>query len=86
LNHLGTIVGLPCGEALTGGGDVKWFAHPASGVPFPVPSDICSCPGLPADALVKPDVTIPLTVHDAQHGVDPGRPWFHAHTRNGAAS
>ncbi len=85
-NHLGTIVGLPCGEVLTGGGNVKWFAHPASGVPFQVPTDIFSWPGMPANALVKPDVWIPLTVHDVQHGVDPVRQWFDAHTSNGDAS
>jgi hypothetical protein len=77
-NHLGTIVGLPCGEVVTGPGDVKWFPHPPSGVPFQVPTDVERWPGLPSNAQVQPDVTIPLTVRDVQRGVDPVRQWFDA--------
>ena len=78
-NHIGTIVGLPCGEVVTGPGDVKGFLHPPSGVPFQVPTDVNTWPGLPAGALVEPDVTVPLTVTDVQKGIDPVRRWFDFH-------
>lgn len=85
-NHLGVIVGRACGEVLTGGGDVKQFAHPPSGVPFQVPTRVFSWPGLPMNARVKPDVKIALTVKDVQDGVDPVRKWFDTHKGRGAVT
>lgn len=79
-NHLGTIVGLPCGEVVTGPGDVKFFAHPKSGVPFQVPTDVYTWPGLPQNAVVQPDVNIPVTIKDVQEGIDPVHRWFDTHT------
>lgn len=76
-NHLGTIVGRPCAEVVTGPGEVKEeFAHPPSGVPFQVSTNIFTWPGLPRNALVEPDVAIPLTVREVQQHVDPVRRWF----------
>lgn len=77
-NHVGTIVGMPCAETLTSPGDVKFFPHPSSGIPFQVPTDIYAWPGMPSNAFVKPDVKIPLTVSDVQKGIDPVRRWFDA--------
>jgi hypothetical protein len=78
-NHIGTIVGLPPGEVVTGPGNVTGFLHPPSGVPFQVPTTVFTWPGLHAGALVEPDVTIPLTVTDVQKGIDPVRRWFDSH-------
>ncbi len=75
-NDLGKLVGEPCGEALTGTGNVKEFPHPLSGVPFQVPTTIYDWPGVPQGTVVQPNVLIPTTVKDVQQHVDPVRRWF----------
>lgn len=75
-NNLGKVVGEPCGEALTGTGNVKGFLHPPSKVPFQVPTTIYDWPGVAPGTVVQPNVLIPITVRDVQQQIDPVRRWF----------
>ncbi len=75
-NHVGKIIGQPCGEVVTGPGEVKFFPHPDSSVPFQVSTKIWTWPGLPAGSLVTPDIEVPVTVKDVQQGIDSARVWL----------
>lgn len=75
-NNLGKVVGEPCGEALTGTGNVKGFPHPPSKVPFQVPTTIYDWPGVAPGTVIQPNILIPTTVRDVQQHIDPVRRWF----------
>lgn len=75
-NNLGKVVGEPCGEALTGTGNVKEFLHPSSKVPFQVPTTIYDWPGVTPGTVMQPNIRIPTTVRDVQQHTDPVRRWF----------
>lgn len=78
-NHVGKIIGRPCGETVTGPGEVHEFVHDSpSGVPFQVSTKIEKWPGLPNGTVVEPDIRIPITIKDVRKGVDPVRAWFDA--------
>lgn len=73
---MGKTVGRPCGELVTGPGEIKFFRHPASGVPFQVSTKIWKWPGVPSGALVTTEFPIPLTVKEVQKHIDPVHGWF----------
>lgn len=84
-NNLGKVIGEPCGEALTGTGNVKEFPHPPSKVPYQVPTTIYDWPGVAPGTVLQPNVSTPTTVRDVQQQIDPVRSWFsatapHTHT------
>ncbi|MGH8320012.1 MAG: S41 family peptidase [Steroidobacteraceae bacterium] len=84
-NHVGTIIGEPCAETVTGPGEViDFMKNPPSGIPMQVSTKTFRWPGLPNGALVQPDIAVPLTVSDVRQGIDPVRAWFHA-TRGGVS-
>lgn len=78
-NHIGKVIGEPCGETVTGPGEViDFMKDPPSGIPMQVSTKIWRWPGLANGALVQPDIPVPLTVSDVRRGIDPVRAWFHA--------
>ena len=86
-NHIGTLIGSPCGETVTGPGEVHEFIHNSpSGVPFQVSTTVYHWPGLPNGAMVDPDIRIPLTMSDVRKGIDPVSAWFDASDHSAEAA
>lgn len=78
-NRIGKVIGTPCGETVGGYGNIKTFMHPASGVAFQVPTKVDRWPGIALQSVVRPDISVPTTVGDVEHHVDPVHAWFDSH-------